>query len=60
MGFRQKGLQDYLHDDPSLAEKITYEEFCKRTNGVLADEDAAVEHALNEFVESYRQLEKSV
>ena len=53
---KPKGLQDYLNDDPSLTEKITYEEFInsQKTTGI---KDDGVEEAYNSYLKVLENLE---
>lgn len=51
---KQKGLQDYLNDDPSLKEKLTYEEFMSRQKQGF--DDSGIEEAYEvyrKFMEGY-------
>ena len=60
MAIKQKGFRDYLADDPSLAEKITYEEFYSQKNAAPINEDVTIEQAANVCIEMCDKLEKTV
>lgn len=51
MAIKQKGLQQYLEDDPSLAEKISYDEFQNRINAHCSNSnmDDGVAEAFESF-----------
>ena len=53
---KQKGFKDYLNDDPSLTEKITYEEFInsQKATGI---KDDGVEEAYNGYLKVLEALE---
>ncbi len=40
---KPKGLQDFLNEDPSLTEKITYEEFENGQKAINMKDDGIVE-----------------
>lgn len=46
---KQKGFKDYLQDDPSLAEKYTYDEFYNQKKATPIDEDISIEEAYASF-----------
>ncbi len=60
MTIRQKGFKEYLADDPSLAEKFTYEEFYSQKNVAPANEDVTIEQAFNACMEMCSKLEKTI
>ena len=60
MMIKQKGFKEYLTDDPSLAEKFTYDEFYGQKNAAPANEDVNIEQAFNACVEKCNQLEETV
>lgn len=47
---KPKGLQDFLNEDPSLTEKITYEEFENGQKAINMKDDG-----IAEAYESYRK-----
>lgn len=53
---KQKGLQDYLDDDPSLTEKITYEKFMRRQQMSSNQKDDGVEEAYNCYLKILEEL----
>lgn len=58
MMIKQKGFTDYLADDPSLAEKFTYDEFYGQKNAAPANKDVTIEQAVNVCIEMCDKLEK--
>lgn len=54
---KQKGFQDYLNDDPSLTEKITYEEFIRRQQMSANQKDDGVKEAYNSYLKVLEELE---
>ncbi len=60
MEIKQKGFREYLVDDPSLAEKYTYEEFYGQKNATPVNEDVAIEQAFNACIEMCSKLEEIV
>ena len=48
---KQKGFQDYLNDDQSLTEKITYEEFINSQKATNQKDDG-----IEEAYDSYRRV----
>lgn len=58
MEIRQKGFKEYMADDPSLAEKYTYEEFYGQKNATPDNEDVAIEQVFNACMEMCSTLEK--
>ena len=46
---KQKGFQDYLNDDPSLTEKITYEEFMNKKATPKDNEEISIEDAYDSY-----------
>lgn len=60
MPIKQKGFKEYLADDPSLAEKFTYEEFYGQKNATPVNEDVTIERAFNTCIEMCGKLEKTV
>lgn len=46
---KQKGFKDYLNDDPSLTEKITYEEFIY-SQKATGQKDDGVEEVYNDYL----------
>lgn len=55
---KQKGLQDYLAEDPSLSEKITYEEFQRRQNAPAEIKDDGVTEAYESYCKIVQELEE--
>lgn len=53
---KPKGLQDYLNDDPSLTEKVTYEEFINSQKSTSKKDDV-VEEAYNSYLKILDTLE---
>lgn len=53
---KQKGFNDYLIDDPSLAEKFTYEEFYSK-KATPVNEDVTIEQAFNTCMDMLDKLE---
>ena len=51
MIIKQKGLKDYLADDPSLTEKFTYEELYGEKDATPISEDVTIEEAYNAYIE---------
>lgn len=60
MAIRQKGFAEYLADDPSLAEKYTYEEFYNQKNAMPDNEDVTIEQVINACIEMCGKLEETV
>ncbi len=60
MAIKQKGFKEYLADDPSLAEKFTYEEFYGQKNAAPVNEDVTIEQAFNACIEMCGKLEQTV
>lgn len=58
---KQKSLQDYLDEDPSLREKITYEEFQRRQNcsGQIDDDIEEAYNAYLRILESEQEEDQS-
>lgn len=54
---KPKRFQDYLNDDPSLTEKITYEEFVRRQQVPSNQKDDSVEEAYNAYLKVLEELE---
>ena len=54
---KPKGLQDFLNEDSSLTEKITYEEFEKRQQITAIQKDDGVEEAYNGYRKVLKELE---
>lgn len=54
---KQKGFKDYLNDDPSLTEKITYEDFENSKNIANHRKDDGVEEAYNGYLKVLKELE---
>lgn len=57
---KQKGFNDYLADDPSLAEKFTYEEFYDQKDAAPVNKDVTVEQVLNTCIELCNKSEKTI
>lgn len=53
---KPKGLQDFLTEDPSLTEKITYEEFVRRQQTTATIKDDGVEEAYNAYRKVLEEL----
>ena len=53
---KPKGLQDILNENPSLTEKITYEEFINRQQSTSIKDDG-VEEAYNSYLKVFETLE---
>ena len=53
---KPKGLQDYLNEDPSLTEKITYEEFINNQKPT-GKKDDGLEEAYNTYLKDLETLE---
>lgn len=51
INIKQKSLKEYLADDPSLAEKFTYEEFFCEKKAMPISEDVTIEQAYNAYIE---------
>lgn len=47
---KPKGLKEILAEDPSLTEKITYEEFVRRQQATATIKDDGVEDAYNAYL----------
>lgn len=60
MTVKQKGVNEYFADDPSLAEKFTYEEFFSEKGAAPANEDVTIEQAFNTCMEICDKLEETV
>lgn len=60
MAIKQKGVCEYFADDPSLAEKFTYEDFYAKKNAAPVNEDVTIEQAFNTCIEICDKLEKTV
>ncbi len=60
MEMKGKGFREYLADDPSLAEKFTYEEFFAQKKAAPVNEDVTIEQAFSVCMEMFEKLEKTV
>lgn len=49
---KPKSIQDFLDEDPSLTEKITYEEFIEKKAASKDNEEISIEEAYD----SYRRV----
>lgn len=54
---KQKGFQDYLNDDPSLTEKITYEEFERMQHTSINQKNDDIEDVYNDYLKFLKELE---
>lgn len=57
---KPKGLKDYLAEDPSLSEKITYEEFQRRQNASADIKDDGVAEAYEAYCKIINEEAKDV
>lgn len=60
MMIKQKGVKEYLADDPSLAEKFTYDEFYSQKNAAPANKDVTIEQVFSTCMEMCNHIEKTV
>lgn len=54
---KPKGFKDFLAEDPSLTEKITYEEFVRRQQTTTTIKDDGVKDAYNAYLKVLETLE---
>lgn len=58
MASKQKGFHDYLRDDPTLAEKYTYDEFYNQKASAPTNNDVSINKAYASYLEICAELEK--
>lgn len=58
INIKPKGLQDFLAEDYSLTEKITFEEFVRRNQEMsIIHKNDGVEEAYNTYLKVLKELE---